>query len=208
MLGDHLLPPDCVMSSGKLVLLDRLLAEIKAAGSKVGGVQGPQKGGAELLAGGCWRRSRRHGVGAGLFSQWTTLLDIFEWFLDQRGYTFCRLDGNTAVGSCTEAAPQGRVTAAWQRRTGAPHAWLRPPPPPHPPLTPPPFPPGRWPAVQVEQRLSIVDRFNDPNGGLFVFLLSTRAGGQGLNLVGADTVILHDVDFNPQVCGAGCVCCG
>lgn len=30
-----------------------------------------------------------------------------------------------------------------------------------------------------------MDRFNDPNGGVFVFLLSTRAGGVGLNLTGA-----------------------
>jgi SNF2 family DNA or RNA helicase len=54
--------------------------------------------------------------------------------------------------------------------------------------------------LQVADRLSIVDSFNDPDGGVFAFLLSTRAGGQGLNLTGADTVILHDVDFNPQVC--------
>ena len=32
----------------------------------------------------------------------------------------------------------------------------------------------------------------------FVFLLSTRAGGQGLNLAGADTVLFVDSDFNPQ----------
>ena len=30
-------------------------------------------------------------------------------------------------------------------------------------------------------------------------MLSTRAGGQGLNLTGADTVIIHDCDFNPQI---------
>lgn len=43
-----------------------------------------------------------------------------------------------------------------------------------------------------------MDEFNnDPS--IFVFLLSTRAGGQGLNLTGADTVILHDLDFNPQM---------
>ena len=42
-------------------------------------------------------------------------------------------------------------------------------------------------------------RFNNKENGVFAFLLSTRAGGQGLNLTGADTVILHDVDFNPQV---------
>ena len=42
-------------------------------------------------------------------------------------------------------------------------------------------------------------RFNNPANNVFAFLLSTRAGGQGLNLTGADTVILHDVDFNPQI---------
>ncbi|KAL3132188.1 hypothetical protein ABBQ32_008788 [Trebouxia sp. C0010 RCD-2024] len=51
----------------------------------------------------------------------------------------------------------------------------------------------------VAERLSTVDRFNNPANGVFAFLLSTRAGGQGLNLTGADTVILHDVDFNPQI---------
>ena len=42
-------------------------------------------------------------------------------------------------------------------------------------------------------------RYNNPSSGVFAFLLSTRAGGQGLNLTRADTVILHDVDFNPQI---------
>ena len=50
----------------------------------------------------------------------------------------------------------------------------------------------------VSERQTLVDEFNnDPS--IFVFLLSTRAGGQGLNLTGADTVILHDLDFNPQM---------
>ena len=57
--------------------------------------------------------------------------------------------------------------------------------------------------MQVPDRQPLVDRFNDPDQGVFVFLLSTRAGGQGLNLTGADTVILHDVDFNPQVGAVG-----
>ena len=47
--------------------------------------------------------------------------------------------------------------------------------------------------------MTIVDKFNDLSQNVFVFLLSTRAGGQGLNLTGADVVVLHDVDFNPQV---------
>jgi SNF2 family DNA or RNA helicase len=45
-------------------------------------------------------------------------------------------------------------------------------------------------------RQALVDRFNaDPS--LLAFLLSTRAGGSGLNLQGADTVIFYDHDWNP-----------
>ncbi|OAY78527.1 Protein CHROMATIN REMODELING 19 [Ananas comosus] len=53
-------------------------------------------------------------------------------------------------------------------------------------------------STQVNERQTIVDTFNnDPS--IFACLLSTRAGGQGLNLIGADTVIIHDMDFNPQM---------
>lgn len=38
----------------------------------------------------------------------------------------------------------------------------------------------------------------------FVFLLSTRAGGQGITLTEADTVILYDSDWNPQVTASHC----
>jgi hypothetical protein len=34
---------------------------------------------------------------------------------------------------------------------------------------------------------------------VFAFLATTRAGGQGLNLTGANTVIIHDIDFNPKI---------
>ncbi|MEW5304870.1 MAG: hypothetical protein WDW36_007450 [Sanguina aurantia] len=117
-LSKFLLPDAAVMSSAKCVLLDTLLPRLKSEGHR-------------LL----------------IFSQWTSTLDVLEWFLTQRGHTYCRLDGSTAV----------------------------------------------------DIRLALVDRFNDPASDLFIFLLSTRAGGQGLNLVGADTVILHDVDFNPMI---------
>ncbi|CDP07915.1 unnamed protein product [Coffea canephora] len=53
-------------------------------------------------------------------------------------------------------------------------------------------------STQVTERQTIVDTFNK-DSSIFVCLLSTRAGGQGLNLTGADTVIIHDMDFNPQI---------
>jgi chromodomain-helicase-DNA-binding protein 4 len=43
-----------------------------------------------------------------------------------------------------------------------------------------------------------IDEFNAPNSPLFAFLLSTRAGGVGINLATADTVIILDPDFNPH----------
>ncbi|XP_072962714.1 protein CHROMATIN REMODELING 19 [Typha angustifolia] len=53
-------------------------------------------------------------------------------------------------------------------------------------------------STQVNERQTIVDTFNHDHS-IFACLLSTRAGGQGLNLIGADTVIIHDMDFNPQM---------
>ncbi|XP_072179919.1 chromodomain-helicase-DNA-binding protein 1-like [Diadema setosum] len=52
-------------------------------------------------------------------------------------------------------------------------------------------------SVRGEERYLAVKNFNQRDD-TFAFLLSTKAGGQGLNLVGADTVIFVDSDFNPQ----------
>ena len=49
------------------------------------------------------------------------------------------------------------------------------------------------------ERDAAVARFNDPAPGPFAFLLSVRAGGVGLNLQAADTVIMYDTDWNPAV---------
>lgn len=50
-----------------------------------------------------------------------------------------------------------------------------------------------------EERERRMDLFNAPNSPYFIFMLSTRAGGLGLNLVSADTVIIFDSDWNPMM---------
>ncbi|XP_061349130.1 ISWI chromatin-remodeling complex ATPase CHR11-like isoform X1 [Gastrolobium bilobum] len=49
-----------------------------------------------------------------------------------------------------------------------------------------------------EDRDASIEAFNKPGSEKFVFLLSTRAGGLGINLATADVVILYDSDWNPQ----------
>ncbi|XP_071558664.1 lymphoid-specific helicase isoform X2 [Temnothorax nylanderi] len=109
---------DLIKSSGKLLVLDAMLAKLKAQGHKI------------LL-----------------FSTWTMILDMIEdYLLLREDYNYVRLDGNT----------------------------------------------------KIETRKQNITAFNeDPN--MFLFLISTRAGGVGLNLMGADTVIIYDSDWNPQV---------
>jgi SNF2 family DNA or RNA helicase len=53
-------------------------------------------------------------------------------------------------------------------------------------------------STSIERRQKLMDRFNsDPK--LFCFILSTRSGGLGINLTGADTVIFYDTDWNPAM---------
>jgi SNF2 family DNA or RNA helicase len=106
-----------VLSSGKLVLIDKLLPKLKAGGHKV------------LI-----------------FSQMIRCLDILEDYMNSHGYLYERIDGRVR-GSLRQAA---------------------------------------------------IDRFSRPDSDRFVFLLCTRAGGLGINLTAADTVIIFDSDWNPQ----------
>lgn len=48
--------------------------------------------------------------------------------------------------------------------------------------------------------------YNAPNSSKFLFMLSTRAGGLGINLATADVVIIYDSDWNPQVDLQAMVC--
>ncbi|XP_034175461.1 lymphoid-specific helicase isoform X1 [Osmia lignaria lignaria] len=115
--GSPKIDEDIVKSSGKLMILDKMLAKLKAEGHKV------------LL-----------------FSTMVVMLDLIEDYLSLRNYKFVRLDGN----------------------------------------------------VSLEKRQENIQKFNtDPE--VFVFLITTRAGGVGLNLVGADTVVIYDSDWNPQM---------
>lgn len=53
-------------------------------------------------------------------------------------------------------------------------------------------------STKPEQRQILMQRFNT-NPKIFLFILSTRSGGVGINLVGADTVIFYDSDWNPAM---------
>ncbi|KAJ3380231.1 hypothetical protein HDU84_006066 [Entophlyctis sp. JEL0112] len=110
--------PDIVASSGKMLLLERLLPELFKRGHKV------------LI-----------------FSQMTRMLDILaDWFEFIKKWKFCRIDGN----------------------------------------------------VTIETRRENIQEFNT-NDDVRLFLLSTRSGGLGINLTSADTVIIFDSDWNPQM---------
>lgn len=51
-------------------------------------------------------------------------------------------------------------------------------------------------STAVEERQDMINDFN-ADSDMFIFLLSTKAGGVGINLTAADTCIIHDIDFNP-----------
>ncbi|KAL6448050.1 hypothetical protein ACFW04_000235 [Cataglyphis niger] len=51
-------------------------------------------------------------------------------------------------------------------------------------------------STPVTERQTLINEYTQ-DANIFIFLLSTRAGGLGINLTAADTVIIHDIDFNP-----------
>ena len=53
-------------------------------------------------------------------------------------------------------------------------------------------------ATKIENRQVLTERFNNDNR-ILVFILSSRSGGLGINLTGADTVIFYDLDWNPAM---------
>nr|KAG5698118.1 hypothetical protein BaRGS_001713 [Batillaria attramentaria] len=115
--GELALDERIITQSGKILVLDRMLAELCKRGHKV------------LI-----------------FSQMTKMLDLLEDFCVLRKYEYCRLDG----------------------------------------------------AMNIMDRKENMEEYQKAGSDKFVFLLSTRAGGLGINLTAADTVIIYDSDWNPQ----------
>ncbi|RHY03848.1 hypothetical protein DYB25_001057, partial [Aphanomyces astaci] len=52
-------------------------------------------------------------------------------------------------------------------------------------------------STSAKKRKNLVDVFNDPKSNSFAFLLSSKAGGCGINLIGANRLVLFDPDWNP-----------
>jgi SNF2 family DNA or RNA helicase len=110
-----------------------------------------------------------------VFCTMTRCLDVLEEYLQWRGFGYERLDGATA------AADRGAIIDSFNR-------------------------PGGQLTMQLLE-VQPISAAAQPNAcsqhagsSSFVFLLSMRAGGVGLNLQAADTVIMYDTDWNAQVC--------
>ena len=52
-------------------------------------------------------------------------------------------------------------------------------------------------SMPIKKRMKMVDRFNNPESDEFIFMLSSKAGGCGLNLIGANRLVMFDPDWNP-----------
>ena len=52
-------------------------------------------------------------------------------------------------------------------------------------------------SMSIKKRAKVVDNFNNPDSDDFIFMLSSKAGGCGLNLIGANRLVMFDPDWNP-----------
>jgi len=52
-------------------------------------------------------------------------------------------------------------------------------------------------SMTIKKRAKVVEQFNDPTNPTYIFMLSSKAGGCGLNLIGANRLVMFDPDWNP-----------
>ncbi|KAH3872046.1 hypothetical protein DPMN_035259 [Dreissena polymorpha] len=120
--------------------------------------KGDNTGSDPALEYGYWRRAgkmivvdallkmwKKQGHRALLFTQSKQMLDVLEKYVQEKGYSYVRMDGGTGISS----------------------------------------------------RQPLVQRYNTDES-IYLFLLTTRVGGLGINLVGANRIIIYDPDWNPS----------
>ena len=110
-----------------------------------------------------------------IFTQMTRMLDVLEQFLNYHGHIYLRLDGSTRV----EQRQVSTHNCRFKRSGGFSLIFIHQ-------------------APFFLQPQSLMERFN-ADRRIFCFILSTRSGGVGVNLTGADTVVFYDSDWNPTM---------
>eukprot|EP01035_Chromulina_nebulosa_P021866 gene21866-28307_t len=112
-----------------------------------------------------------------IFSQWTRILDLLEVLLEDMELDYLRLDGSTPIRERQEMIDL--FSSCNQVSPSSPSDCTS---------------SSSSSSMNRKQDSSAVGR----GGNIPIFLLSTKAGGLGINLTAADTVIMHDLDFNPE----------